>query len=277
MNSGLTSIKNIIWALGIVIALFALLIGLVFSVSNKFYGEREDGTFNIGSSVSAGIGEDAEQLPGMGAVSGALNELPNTQDAGLEYLFNLTFLADGSLSALSDYSSSFGSASSLQFWTDSGDGLPAATVSSAMIFYPGDGSQITPVNAAMVYQPKRLVIYIGGDGLASATQDTFIAGYTALIQGIQGSSSTTSIICCSIASVSADYSGDDGLTAAMLSQANEWIRTVCTNTGVYYADLASVLNDADGYLSADYAGSDGRIINTAGINKIIEYFRMHGV
>ncbi len=278
MNNGLSGIKNIIWALGIVIVLLALVVGLVFAVSNKYYGEQEDGTLVLGGErPAAESGAEAEVLPGMGPASGSLNELISTQDAGLEYLFGLTFLCDSTVSGLGDYSSSVGSGTSVQLWTDTGSGFPAASASDTAILYPADGSLIVPSNAAMVYQPKRLVIYIGGDDLASATEDSFISGYKKLIQGIQANSADTTVICCSIASVSAAYPGVDGLTAELTAQANQWIRTVCTDTGVYFADLASVLNDGSGYLAAEYASGDGRSLSSAGINKVMDYLRMHAV
>ena len=283
MNEGLSTIKNIIWALAIAVALLALLVGLVFAISNKFYGERESGTMTLssgsaieGDKVAIQDGAQDEYLGGVtGTTGGTLSELPGTQDAGLEYVFNLAFLCDSTISGINDFSTSFGGTATAQLWTDSGTGLPASTAADAVIVYPADNSQITPANAAMVSQPKRLVIYIGGDDLASATQEGFIAGYTALIQGIQQASPSTTVVCCSLASVSAAYTGTDGLTPALISQANEWIKTVCSNTGTYYADLASTLNDSEGYLSAEYASADGRKLNTSGINKLMEYFRMH--
>ena len=277
MNEGLNGIKNIIWALGIAAALIALLVGLVFSISNRFYGEREELTLNIGSSVGAAGKTDPEPTPIANVSSGTLNELPSTQDAGLEYVFNITFLCDSTIASISDYSASIGGTATAQLWTDPGAGLPASGAASALIVYPGDGSQISASNAAMVAQPRRLAIYLGGDGLTSATQDSFVSGYTELIRSIQSASPSTTVICCSVASVSAAYPGADGLSSELIATANGWIKTVCANTGAYYADLASVLNDDSGFLNAEYASGDGRTVNSAGVSRIMEYFRMHAV
>ena len=49
------------------------------------------------------------------------------------------------------------------------------------------------------------------------------------------------------------------------------------DTGVYYADLASLLNGSDGYISDEFVMPDGKTISYAGIGKIVEYFRYHCV
>lgn len=276
MNNGLSGIKNILWALGIVIAMAAVLIGLVITMVTRFSGTRQDGVMNLGGGaaledefLTAPAGSTAQESDGV-------KTLPNSQDTGLEYLFNLTFLCDSSLSQVSGYGANFGSTASSQVWLPSGGSLPAVNAASTKVIYPQDGSEKTPADAAGLYQPSRLVIYLGGDSLANTTAESFISGYTALIQDIQRASPQTTIICCSLASVSAGYAGSDGLTQELIAQANQWIRQVCGSTGVYFADLAAQLNE-DGALSDAYAAADGRTINSEGISKMMEYFRMHGV
>lgn len=53
MNNGLSGIKNIIWALAIVIALLALLVGLIFTVATRSYGDAPDGTLVLSSGSQA--------------------------------------------------------------------------------------------------------------------------------------------------------------------------------------------------------------------------------
>lgn len=48
MKSRLSNAKNLIWATAILICLLALLLGLVFSMSRKSQGEREEGTIVLG-------------------------------------------------------------------------------------------------------------------------------------------------------------------------------------------------------------------------------------
>lgn len=274
----LSGIKNAVWALGIFASLLALLVGLVFSVSFRYQGEKEDGVLVLGQNrANASAGDDVIFSADGGFTGGALNEMQSTQDNGLEAVFSYTFLCDRTVSAISDYSSDYGSNATVQVWTDGGDGLSASNAAVTDIIYPSDGSFITPSAAAMVSQPRRLVIYLGGDGLASATQESFISGYEALIREIRNASPDTVIICCSIASVSSAYSGSDGLNAQLISQANGWIRQICMDTGAYYADLASQFNGEDGLLKDEFTSPDGRSLGSAGIAKFVEFFRFHSV
>lgn len=279
MNNGISGLKNIIWALAIVLSLAALLIGLIVTMVLRYNGEAQDGTMYLGSSSSSGLEDEFLSDNGIdgGQSSSGVMELPSSQDTGLEYLFNLTFLCDNSFSAVNSFGANFGSTASSQVWLPAGGSLAAANASSTTIIYPQDGTEKTPSDAASIYEPSRLVIYLGSDQLSGTTAETFTAGYTALVQSIQSASPNTKIVCCSIGSVSASYAGSDGLSPELISQANEWIRQVCATTGVYYADLASILNDGDGYLIAEYASADGKSISAAGINKVMEYFRMHGI
>ena len=281
MNNGISGLKNIIWAFAIVLSLAALVIGLIATMVLRYNGEAPDGTMYLdgGGSSSSGLDDPFLSDNGIdgGQSSDGVMELPSSQDTGLEYLFNLSFLCDNSFSAVSSFGANFGSTASSQVWLPAAGILAAGNASGTTIIDPQDGTEKTPGDAAEVYQPSRLVIYLGSDQLSSTTAETFTAGYSALIQSIQKASPSTKIICCSIGSVTAAYAGSDGLSPELISQANEWIRQVCAATGVYYADLASILNDSDGYLLAEYAGADGRSISSAGINAVMNYFRMHGI
>lgn len=280
MNNGISGLKNIIWAFAIVLSLAALIIGLIVTMVLGYNGEAPDGTLYLGDSGSSGLGDiflDDSGIDGGQTSSGGVMELPSSQDTGLEYLFNLSFLCDNTLSAVNSFGANFGSTASSQVWLPAAGTLAAANASSTTIIYPQDGSEKTPGDAASIYEPSRLVIYLGSDQLSGTTAENFIAGYTSLIQSIQSSSPNTKIICCSIGSVTAAYAGSDGLSSELIAQANDWIKQVCTSTGVYYADLASVLNDDEGHLIAEYAAEDGRSISAAGINKVMDYFRMHGI
>ena len=277
MKNGRSGVKNLIWALAIFVSLLALLVGLVFSVATRYYGDDMDGTLVLGQGVSAGKDSGVDNALNPGAQAGKVMELPATQDNGIESVFNFTYLCDSTIVGINDYSTSYGGNATAQLWTDNGGGLAAANAATTQIIYPGDGSLITPSNAAMVSQPKRLVIYIGGDDLAGATEESFKAGYTQLINSIRSASSETKIICCSVASIGSAYPSSDGLTKELVAQANGWIKDISIQNGVYFADLASLLNDESGYLKDEYVSPDGRTVGSAGIARIVEYFRYHGV
>ena len=274
MKSGLSGLKNILWALGILVVLLALLVALIVSFSQKNTLERESGTMVLGETVRRDRQKKGEADNSLDNV-GQLNELPSTPKQGLDTVFGMTFLSDKTLNGIVSYSVNYGDTPAT-LWTDGGTGFPASDAADTPILFV-DGSMITPANAAMISQPRRLVIYLGADGLAEETRESFIEGYELLINSIRLNSPNTVIIVCSIASVSNNYQGSDGLTIELIAQANQWIRQVCIDTGAFYADLASFLNDENGQLKDEYLMPDGRSIALAGVTAIVDYFRLHGV
>ncbi len=275
MKDKLSNLKNMMWAAAILLCLLAMLVGLIFAMSRKNSETRADGTIILGQ-IERTKKPGGGDIAGMEAAVKTLTPLPESTKGNLESVFNMTFLCDKTIMGIKTYAANYGDGIIPQIWTDDGAGLPAKNAAENNIVFV-DGSQITPSNAAMVTRPKTVVIYLGGDGLAESSEQEFIDGYTGLIQSLRSASPSTNVVACSIASISSNYQGSDGLTPALISRANNWIRQVCTDTGAYYADLASFLNDQNGYLSDAYLTPDGRSIAAAGIAQIVDYFRFHYV
>lgn len=286
MGDKLTVIKNIIWAVAIVLCLLILLVGLVFGAATKYYGDDEypilylDGAAakedKPGEEGESDGGEEGVPEQSAQQADGTLTILAESKDAGQEYLDSLTFLCDSALVGLRDYGLLSGGIGTTQVWGSNAGNIPAANIAECMIKYPNDGSEISAANAAMIAKPEILVIYLGADGLAAVSREEFIYNYTLLILGIRASSPQTVIVCCSLGSVISGYSGVDNLSSAEIGDANEWIRQICTDTGAYFLDVAEVLNEG-GYLLNKYASQNGKTLNTKGLETVLEYIRTHAV
>ncbi len=275
MKNRLSGFKNLLWAAAILLCLLAMLVGLVFSMSQKRQGQVQSGTITLGkidrTRSDAGNEAGADNAP-----ERSLIELPSTPKAGLDAVFGMTFLCDKTILGLRTYAEHYGDGATAQIWTDeNGGGLRASDAAETPIVFV-DGSLISPHDAAMVTRPKKIVLYLGGDGLAETNQSDFVSGYTRLVESLREADPGAEIIICSIASVSSNYQGNDGLNPQLIAQANAWIKQVCIATGAYYADLASFLNDENGYLSDSYLMPDGRSVAAAGIALVVDYFRFHG-
>ena len=273
MKDRVSNLKNLLWAAAILLCLVALLVGLIFAMSQKNTESRADGTIILGQ-IERTKKTKGDEVVGMESAVKALTPLPENAKGNLESVFGMTFLCDKTIMGIKTYASNYGDGIIPSIWTDDGSGLPARNAAENNIVFV-DGSLITPANAAMVTRPKTVVIYLGGDGLAGTQEQEFVDGYTGLIQSLRSASPNTNIVVCSIASISSNYQGGDGLTPELIANANRWIRQICTDTGAYYADLASFLNDDNGYLSDSYLTPDGRSIAAAGIALIVDYFRFH--
>ena len=261
MRNRLTSIKNIVWAFAIVVCLLAVFIGLLFAAFTRNRGEQFRGGVLLGSQVEEKetVEETTTTRPAqMG--DGTLTTLPETEDAGQEYIDSLTFLCDSSLAGLKDYGVLSGGTETSQVWSTPSGVLAVGDIDQSKIVYPNDGSIVSAADAAMLLQPEILIISLGNDGIAYIDQFDFIDKYDLLI-----------------ASVTMDYAGSDGLTAAKCNEANTWIQTVCQQTGAIYCDAVSAVQDVSGALLQEYATSDGRTLNPNGISRILQYLRYHAV
>lgn len=273
MKNRASNMRNLLWAVGILLCLVAMLVGLIFAMSQKNTGNRADGTLVLGH-IERGEKPVDVDLAGLESTTGKLIPVPETKKGNLEDVFGMTFLIDKTLSGLRNYVTNYGDGVNAQIWTDDGSGLMAKNAAESPIVFV-DGSLITPSNAAMVTRPRSVVLFLGGDGLADTTEQEFVDGYTRLINSIREASPDTNIIVCSIGSISSNYQGGDGLSPQLIASANAWIRQICTNTGAYYADIASIVNDEYGFLSDEFLTPDGRSIAAAGIALIVDYFRHH--
>lgn len=278
MRGRLTAIKNIVWAFGIVLCLLAVFIGLLFAAFTRNSGEQFRGGVPLGSySVStAATAEEPETRPAQTG-DGSLKTLVETADAGQGYLDSLFFLCDSTLIGLRDYGILSGGTETAQVWTTPTGVLAVADIDESRIVYPNDGSIITAANAAMIVQPRILVISVGNDGIGIEDQYVFIGKYEALINSIRNNSPQTFIICLPLTSVTADYAGDDGVTPERCNEVDRWIQMACEDTGAFYADAVSAVQDLNGALLPEYASANGRTLNSTGLNRILQYLRYHAV
>ena len=277
MRGRLTAIKNIAWALAIVLCLLAVFIGLLFAAFTRNSGEQVRGGVKLGVRTTTGtsVSESATRPPQQS--DGTLKTLPETEDAGQAYIDSLTFLCDSTTFGLKNYGLLSGGETTTQVWATPSGVLAVADIGESKIVFPNDGSIVTAANAAMVLQPEILVISVGNDGIANIDQFDFINQYEILIDGIRKASPNTWILCIPMTSVSLDYVLDSGLTLTKSNEARTWLQTVCSDTGAYYCDAVSAVQDVSGMLLQEYASADGKTLNSTGISQILQYLRYHAV
>lgn len=277
MTGKWTSLKNLGWAIGIVVCLVALLVGLVIASVNRYNGDSFSSSTALTAESVDSSGNVTELTPGTSGGTGSLLTLPETNDAGQEYIDKLTFLCDSSFIGVRDYGLLAGGTGTYQVWGTDSYSLRVADLPTATIVYPSDGSSVTIADAAMIAKPEILVVCVGQDGLNAVDGTAFKASYAAMITGIQSASPDTKIICCSISSVINNYTGADGLTTIMISDANDWIREVCEATGVYFTDSGKAVGDGTGSVLTSYLSTNGKTLNSSGITEVLSYLRTHAL
>ncbi len=281
MNTKLSNIKNIAWAFAIVLSLAVVLVGLGFAAFTRHHGAIERPTVLLGEAAAARDAAAAAEKKAEDAAkakdAGTVYLLGESGDAGQSYIDSLTFLADSAMVGLRDYGLLSGGTGTAQVWSSGTGVIPASQLASFTIRYPGDGSEISPADAAMIAKPKTLVISLGSDSLAQVSESAFIASFEGLVRNVQQASPNTTIIICTLSGVTGSYAGSDGLNNAMIADANRWLSQVCADCGVYLTDAASSISDANGALLAEYASSNGKTPNSAGLTRVLQYLRTHAV
>lgn len=279
-----SSLKNLLWAAAIALCLLALFISLLIAAFSRYSGAKQrggvhlDGSGAVSSVSAAPEGIDGGMDAALAGGDGSLHQLGESADAGQGYVESLTFLVDSSLIGLRDSGIlTVNGQATTQVWGSAAGNLPVATLSDCLIRYPGDGSDLSPANAALVVKPSRLVICVGSDALSQVDETAFKSNYRALIDSLRRSSPDTLLIVCSLPSVVPGYNGADELSSYLVGNANDWIRDLCIETGAYYADCGAAVRDANGTLMAEYASANGKTLNAAGLSVILNYLRTHSV
>ena len=275
MKRNLSSMKNLGWAMAILLCLLVLFVALIVAAVLPGPAELERGGVQL-NELDSRPAEQPSQTEEPETL-GELRTVPESTDAGQGYIDGLTFLVDSSAIGLRDYALLTGGTATTQVWGSTAGNIPSGNLADFRIRYQAEGTEISPIEAAAKAQPARLVIILGTDGLDNVDESSFVEGYVSLIKGIQQASPNTVILVCSVSSVATSYSGVDGVNANTIKTVNGWIRTVCMRTGVYFCDTASAVNDRAGWLDVDYAAANGKSLNTAGLQRILEYLRTHAV
>ena len=267
MGKKIFGLKDFIWALCIIISLAALFVGFIIAATHKYTGEEFTGRVELSTKAESKPTE--EPIAGKG--DGTLHTLPETKDYGQDYIDGLTFLCDSAFINLRE----LGLVGANQVWGSTGGSLSMVDLNTELIKFPNDGSDVSVVNASMVSKPDILLMMLGMDGLTRIDEDTFISNYVTLINDVRANSPDTKIICCSPASISETYSGND-YSVGLVSSATQWIQIVCMKTGAYYLDLGEAVGESFQML-AKYSASNGRSVNRLGLQTCLDYIRTHAL
>ena len=265
-----TTLKNMVWAFAITVCIGFVAIGMLFAMFHRYTAPVVADT---GNASSAAASEDRSSgALGSGNARGLLNILEETADGGEEYANSIIYLVDSTFIGLREYSL----VNANQVWGTSTSTLKMENLPTATIRFPNDGSEISPVSAAMVTRPAVLVLGIGTDGLTSVDENTFITNYDNLITEIKSASPNTIVVCCGLPSVIPGYTGTDGLSVGVISDGNDWIQLVCRDTGSYFLNILEPHSESVQLLNR-YAASNGKQLNRAGLDTFLKYVRTHKV
>lgn len=119
-----------------------------------------------------------------------------------------------------------------------------------------DDKGVTAVEYAKQMQPKRIFIMLGSNAMAGTDHSSLEESYRELVSRLMGACPNAEICCISITPTARknDYPNIDN---SEVREVNRYIKSMCSELGLKYCDLYTLISDEDGYFLEDYAEVDG--------------------
>lgn len=119
-----------------------------------------------------------------------------------------------------------------------------------------DDKGMTAVEYAATKQPKRIFIMLGSNAMAGTDHSGLESSYRELLSRLMGVCPNADICCISITPTARknDYPSIDN---SEVREVNKHIKNMCSELGLKYCDLYSIISDEDGYFRDDFAEVDG--------------------
>lgn len=204
--------------------------------------------------------------------------LGQSADMGQAYIDDIIFLGDSTTYHMINRAVLTGGKQTKQVWSGALGTLTLdGNIHKTTIVYPETDTEMTIAQAAAQEKPKYMVITLGVNGIAYATETQFKAYYGKLITAVQQASPDTKIMLQSIFPVSEGYDQKGGkLCNANIDLANGWVKQIAAEHGCKYLDTASVLKNDNGAMIALYDSGDGIHMTAEAYKAVLQYIRTHG-
>ena len=199
--------------------------------------------------------------------------LPETEDAGQEYIDSTLFLGDSNTARMYrmfDYCSYDNAIGSV--------GMSARSLQNfACVKFSGYGSYVTMPQAVALMQPRRVLVTFGTNDLSpNYSAAAFTENYRAGLQAIADAYPAADIIVNAIPPLGRSHSNAN-LTQSQVDEYNKAIVEMCDANGWKFLNSAEVLkDDATGYAKDGYVESgDGIHLTRAAMDALFDYIRTH--
>ncbi len=201
--------------------------------------------------------------------------LPETEDAGQEYLDETLFLGDSNTQRYMYYGPD---SDSKQHYTttDNNIGVVSMGVSAitSLKWEQFVGKTVTMPQAVQIMQPRRIIIGFGTNNLTMKTE-TFIENYKKGLKAIHEAYPYADIIVNAIPPLDKQRE-NTRLTMTDVDRLNSAIAKMCEEEGYKYLDSSKALEDPEtGWAKKDYTIGDGVHLSRNGVKAFFDYVRTH--
>ena len=227
--------------------------------------------YDLGSIVQESGYDATKNIIDQGKFSATV--LPETEDAGQEYIDTTLFLGDSNTARMYrmfDYCSYDNAIGSV--------GMSARSLQKyACVKFSGYGSYVTMPQAVALMQPRRVIVTFGTNDLdPNYSAASFAESYRAGLQAIADAYPAADIIVNAIPPLGRSHS-NASLTQSQVDEYNKAIVEMCDANGWKFLNSAEVLKDAaTGYAKEGYVeSSDGIHLTRAAMDALFTYIRTH--
>lgn len=119
-----------------------------------------------------------------------------------------------------------------------------------------DDKGMTALEYAKQMQPKRIFIMLGSNAMSGGDHSGLEESYRELVSRLMGACPDAEICCISI-TPTARYNDYPNIDNSEVREVNKVIKSLCSELGLKYCDLYSLISDSDGYFLDEYAEVDG--------------------
>lgn len=205
--------------------------------------------------------------------------LPETQDAGAQYVADTLFLGDSNTVRFMMY----GDEKTGEAYTTIRNNIGVVSMGVGAITtlkceeFSGMSSAVTMPEAVKILQPQRIIITFGTNNLSgtSTNAEKFIDTYKKGLKAIHEAYPYAALIVNSIPPLDAQRE-NSRLSQTQVDAYNEAICEMCTAEGYKYLNSAEALKDeTTGWAKKDYTLGDGVHLSKNGVDALFAYIRTH--
>lgn len=261
------------------LALCACLLAAGLSGCSSAWNALADSAAADGSPVSK---EDLDYDASLGVIDTKKFEgtvLPETQDAGAQYVADTLFLGDSNTVRFMMY----GDEKTGEAYTTIRNNIGVVSMGVGAITtlkceeFSGMSSAVTMPEAVKILQPQRIIITFGTNNLSgtSTNAEKFIDTYKKGLKAIHEAYPYAALIVNSIPPLDAQRE-NSRLSQTQVDAYNEAICEMCTAERYKYLNSAEALKDeTTGWAKKDYTLGDGVHLSKNGVDALFAYIRTH--
>lgn len=258
----------------IYILMIIVLLGICVGVFIVLFSNVSDDAKKPSSTSSISL---IETPSGSASTSSSSSETSSSEDVVFTSSDNSEYITESSSSSSTSSEIYWSETFDLSFFAD--DLFIGDSIFTGLYLYPGyldmehvaagvgltpykaystalDDKGMTAVEYAKQRQPKRIFIMLGSNAMAGTDHSGLQDSYRELVSRLMGACPNADICCISITPTARknDYPSIDN---SEVREVNKYIKSMCSELGLKYCDLYSLISDEDGYFLEDFAEVDG--------------------